>query len=404
MTSSKALGFIFITLLIDCIGIGIIIPVMPSLIKELSGNDLSGAARWGGMLTFTYAVMQFIFAPIIGSLSDKFGRRPVLLVSLLGLGINYLLMAYSPTIYWLIVGRLIAGIGGASFTTANAYISDVSPPEKKAQNFGIVGAAFGLGFIAGPVIGGITGSYGTRVPFFVASALSLLNLLYGYFILPESLPPENRRAIKFKNLYPFASFNRLKKYSAATLLFEVLFLNFIAGHSTQSTWSYYTIEKFNWDERQVGYSLGFAGVAIALVQGGLIRVLIPKIGEKRALLLGLCMSITGNILFGLATSGWMMFVFMVPFSLNGLISPSIQSLLSNKISINEQGELQGVITGLMSLASIIGPLIMTNLFAYFTAKSSSIYLPGIPFYTAAVFVLISLILSIRAFKRVGSNN
>ena len=398
---TKSLAFIFITLLIDCIGLGIIIPVMPALIKELTGGNISDASVYGGWLTFAYAFMQFFFAPILGNLSDKYGRRPVLLLSMLGLGLDYIFLCLAPSITWLFIGRLLAGICGASFTTANAFISDVSSPEKRAQNFGLVGAAFGLGFIIGPVLGGLVSSFGSRLPFLIAAGLSFLNFIYGFFILPESLSIENRRSFEWKKANPIGSLKHLKKYPAVLGLIVAMTFVFTAGHAPQSTWTYFTIEKFKWNETQVGYSLGFVGLMIAIVQGGLIRLIIPKLGQVNALYTGLVMSIIGYLLFSLASEGWMMFAFMIPFSLGGISGPAMQGIISNQVPNNEQGELQGSITSLMSITSIIGPLLMTNIFALFTKDVSINYFPGAPFLTSAILVIISLILTSITLKKLN---
>jgi len=271
-----AIGFIFITLLIDIIGWGIIIPVIPSLIKELIHGDISEAAKYGGWLTFSYAITQFISAPIIGNLSDKYGRRPILLMSLFGFSLDYLLLAFSPTIIWLFVGRILAGITGASITTASAYIADISTSENRAKNFGMIGAAFGLGFIIGPVIGGLLGQYGARVPFYAAAILCMLNFLYGYFILPESLSKENRRSFEWKRANPVGAFLHLKKYPNLIGLIIAIFVLYVGSHAVQSNWSFFTMYRFNWDEKMVGISLGVIGLLVGIVQGGLIRWINPK--------------------------------------------------------------------------------------------------------------------------------
>lgn len=399
---SNALGFIFITLLVDCIGIGIIIPIIPTLIRGMIHGDLSTASTYGGWLTFAYAITQFIFAPIVGGLSDKYGRRPVLLMSLAGLGIDYLFMALAPTIGWLFVGRIIAGMFGASFSTATAFIADISTPEKRAQNFGMVGAAFGLGFIIGPVLGGIFGSYGPRIPFIVAAIFSLLNFTYGYFILPESLDKENRRNFEWKRANPLGALMHLKRYPAISGLIASMGLLYIAGHAAQSTWTYYTMEKFNWDERTVGYSLGVVGLLVAIVQGGLIRFTIPKLGQKRSVYIGLMLYITGFVLFAFASQSWMMFVFLVPYCLGGIAPPAVQGIISTQVPANEQGELQGVMSSIMSLSSIIGPLLMTNLFSYYTRPSAPVHFPGAPFMMGAVLTVLAWLISARALIKYHS--
>ncbi|MCB9081352.1 MAG: TCR/Tet family MFS transporter [Lewinellaceae bacterium] len=398
---SAALIFIFITVLIDVIGLGIIIPVLPSLIMELTGGGLSQASMYGGWLIFSYAIMQFLCAPVIGGLSDRFGRRPILLASLFGFGLDYILQGLAPTIGWLFIGRILAGVTGASFTTASAYIADVSAPEKRAQNFGLIGAAFGLGFIIGPVIGGILGQIGPRVPFFAAAGLTFLNWLYGYFILPESLSPENRRPFQWRRANPLGSFKNLRKYPVIMSLVVVMVLIYIAGHATQSTWTYYTMEKFSWNEAQVGYSLGFVGLMIAIVQGGLTRVLIPRLGQVRAVYIGLTFYAFGFMGYAFASAGWMMYAIMVPFAFGGLAGPSLQGIISSQVPSNEQGELQGGLTSLISATSIIGPPLMTNLFGLFTSPKTPIHFPGAPFMMGAILTLLALAFSVRPLRRLG---
>ncbi len=390
-----ALGFIFITLLIDVTGFGIIIPIFPKLISQLINGNLSDASIYGGLLGFTYAIMQFICAPILGNLSDKYGRRPVLLFSLFGFGIDYLFQAFAPTIFWFFIGRGIAGITGGSFTTAAAYIADISTPEKRAQNFGLIGAAFGIGFILGPVVGGLLGQYGTRIPFFAAAALALLNWLYGYFVLPESLPVENRRPFEWKRANPLGSLKQLRKYPAISGLIASIILIYIAGYAVQSTWNYYTMLKFGWNEKLVGYSLGFVGLTVGLVQGGLIRIVIPKIGNERSVYIGLSLYALGFLLFAFATQTWMMYAFMIPYSLGGIAGPSLQGIISAHVPSNEQGELQGALTSLMSATAIIGPLIMTNLFAFFTSSKAPIQFPGAAMLLGAILSVISALLAYK---------
>ncbi len=393
---NKALLFIFITMLLDVVGLGIIIPVLPKLIAELVNSNLSEASSWGGILMGTYAAMQFLFAPVIGGLSDSFGRRPVLLASLFAFGLDYILLGFAPNIGWLFVGRLIAGITGASYSTATAYISDISEPDKKAQNFGLIGAAFGLGFILGPILGGIMGSFGSRIPFFASAALSLMNCIYGYFVLPESLPEKDRRAFDIKRANPFGSLIQIRKYPKIVGLVLCLFIVYVAGHANQSSWVYITMEKFNWDEKMVGLSLGWVGLTVGLVQGGLSRIIIPKIGQVQSVYIGLLIAFVGYFLFAFATQGWMMFAFMTFFAFSGIAMPSIQSIISNQVPKNEQGEVQGTLTSLISLSSIIGPLLMNNLlFHYFSNEETFCYFPGAPFLMAGILVLISIFIAFR---------
>ena len=394
-----SLLFIFITIFIDITGLGIIIPIIPSLISELIDGSISEAATYSGWLMFSYASLQFLFAPVLGGLSDQFGRRPVILLSLLGFGINYIVLAVAPNIMWLFIGRIFQGIMGASLTTASAYIADISTPEKKAQNFGLIGAAFGLGFILGPVIGGFLGQYGSRVPFYAASLFTIINLIYGYFVLPESLKKENRRRFDIKRANPIGTLLSLKRYPLIWGLLICIVLFNIAQHSKHSTWSFFVIENFGWDEKLVGYSLGFIGLLAAIVQGGLIRLIIPKLGKVKSLYLGMTFYIGGLFLFSIADKGWMVFAFAIPLSLGGLCGPALQGIMTNNIPDNEQGEFQGGITSLISLTSIVGPLIMTNLFYFFTNNKGAIYFPGAPFLLAAIISTLGLIVAVKFLNK-----
>jgi MFS transporter, DHA1 family, tetracycline resistance protein len=396
---SAAIGFIFITMLIDITGWGIIIPVIPKLIKELINGDISEAAKYGGWLTFAYAITQFIFAPLIGNLSDKFGRRPVILFSLFGFAIDYLLLAFAPTIIWLFIGRIIAGITGASITTATAYIADVSTSENRAKNFGLIGAAFGLGFIIGPVIGGLLGQYGSRVPFYAAAVLCFLNFLYGYFILPESLSEENRRSINIKRANPIGAFMNLKKYPELIGLMVTTFILYVASNAVQSNWSYFTMYKFNWNEKMVGISLGVVGLLVGLVQGVLIRWINPKLGNEKSIYVGLGLYTIGMFLFAFASESWMMFVFLIPYCLAGISGPAIQAVISSKVSPTEQGEIQGTLTSLMSASSIIGPPLMSSVFYFFTHKDAPFQFAGAPFVLGGILMLISTIIAFKSFKK-----
>ncbi|WP_417431719.1 TCR/Tet family MFS transporter [Halpernia sp.] len=395
---SAAVGFIFITILIDVTGWGIVIPVVPKLIQELIHADVSEAAKYGGWLSFAYASMQFIFASVLGGLSDKFGRRPIILFSLLGFAGNFFLQAWAPTIFWLFVGRIFSGVTGASITTASAYIADVSTNENRAKNFGLIGAAFGLGFIIGPVIGGLLGQFGSRVPFVAAGILCLINFLYGYFVLPESLPKDQRRNFSIKRANPIGSLLRLKKYPEILGLIAALILVYIGGHAVQTNWTYFTMYKFNWSEKTVGLSLGVVGLITALVQGVLIRYINPKIGNEKSIYYGLILYSFAMILFAFATNSWMMFAFLVPYGLGGIAGPALQSVISAQVPRNEQGELQGALASLVSLTAIIGPPLMTNTFFYFTHKEAPFLFPGAPFFLASVLMGIAAIVSYRVFK------
>ncbi|MBL0359117.1 MAG: TCR/Tet family MFS transporter [Chitinophagaceae bacterium] len=404
VNKNAAVGFIFITLLIDIIGFGVIIPVMPKLIAELKGVDISGASKYGSWLMFVYAFMQFLCAPLFGSMSDKYGRRPVLLFSLFGFGIDYLFLALAPTYGWLFVGRVISGITGASITTGFAYIADISTPENRAKNFGMVGAAFGLGFIIGPLLGGLLGHFGPRVPFYAAAVLALLNWLYGYFVLPESLSKENRREFNWKRANPLTSLLRLKRFPALGGLVISMTLVYLASHAVQSNWSYFTMFRFNWDEKMVGISLAVVGVLVAIVQGGLTRYVNPKLGNEKSIYTGLLLYTIGMFLFGIANQGWMMFVFLVPYCFGGIAQPALQSVMSGQVPANEQGELQGALTSMQSACAIIGPLLMNNLFYYFSHSNAPVYLPGAPFLVGAALLLAAFIIAYRSLhikKRLG---
>jgi DHA1 family tetracycline resistance protein-like MFS transporter len=399
-----AVGFIFITVLIDIIGFGIIIPVLPQLLQQLmhvtDRTDISAISKPAIFLTLIYGLMQFIFAPILGSLSDRYGRRPVLLFSLLGFGLDYIFLAFAPSIGWLFLGRMISGITGASITTASAYMADISDEKNRAQNFGMIGAAFGLGFIIGPMLGGLLGELGTRLPFLVAAGLALVNALYGYFVLPESLDMEHRRAFDLKRANPIGSLKNLNKYPAVFGLIIALLFIYIAAHSVQSNWSFANINKFGWTPKTIGISLAVVGVLISLVQGLLIRVVNPKLGNEKSVYIGIALYALGLTLFAFATQGWMMFLFLVPYCLGGISGPALQAIISLHVPKNEQGELQGSLTGLQSLTTIIGPPMMIGLTSYFSIKNdpNHIYFPGAAFLLGALFMLLSAIIAYWVLK------
>jgi len=399
---SAAIGFIFITMLIDIIGIGIIIPVIPKLLQELNHSDISDAARLGGWLAFAYAFTQFICAPLMGSLSDKFGRRPILLISLMAFAVDYLVLAMAPNVPWLFVGRIIAGVTGASISTAMAYISDVSTPENKAKNFGLVGAAFGIGFIIGPVIGGLLGQYGSRVPFYAAAILCFVNFIYGYFVLPESLKPEKRRAFEWKAANPIGALARLKKFPTIIGLVTAMFFMYFASHAVNGNWSFYTMYRYHWDERMVGISLGVVGLLVAIVQGGLVRFINPRVGNGKSILIGFALNAIGQFLIAVATQEWMVLVFLIPYCLGGLAGPAIQTEITNHVPANEQGQIQGTLASLNSATATFGPLVMTSTFYYFTHGEAPFEFSGAPFILAAFLMVVALWFAYRGLKKTQS--
>ncbi len=387
-----ALIFILITIFIDSIGFGIVIPVFPDLIMGMENCDLSRASEINGWLMACFAAMQFVFSPILGSLSDRFGRRPVLLASLFGFALDYFLLAFAPTVAWLFVGRLIAGIMGASHSTAMAYIADISKPEEKSKNFGMIGAAFGLGFIVGPALGALLVEFGIRVPFIACAVLSVINCLYGYFILPESLKKENTRAFNRKSLIPGRSLVHMFKYKQIIGLMICFFLLYLAATAVMVNWQFYTMLKFDWDETKVGLSISLVGILVAVVQGLLVRKINPAIGERNAVLTGLLLYTLGMLCFGFASSGLLMMLAIIPYCLGGINGPAMQSLITGSVPANVQGELQGTIVSVQSLTSIIGPLLMPAIFVYYT-KPGNLYFPGAPFIAGAILIFMALIIA-----------
>ncbi len=385
----SSIWFIFITLLIEVIGWGIIIPVLPKLIGELGHTDVSGAAKIAGWLIFSYSITQFLFAPMIGNLSDQYGRRKIILISLFGFFIDYLFLAFSDSLLWLFIGRIICGVAGASVTTVTAYIADISSQEDRAKNFGLIGAAFGVGFIIGPVLGGFLGQYGSRVPFYGVSILCFINWLYGYFILPESLAFEHRKKFSWKRANPIGAFFFFRKYPVIFPYILALGFIYIAAHAIQTNWSYFVIYRFNWNEKMIGISLGVMGLLVGLVQGGLVRFTSKKLGNEKSILYGFFMYSIGMLLFAFSNQAWMMFVVLIPYCLGGIAGPAIQAMMSNKISPSDQGEMQGAITSLMSACAIIGPLLMTNVFYFFTHKDAPFIFPGASFFLGFVLMLIA---------------
>ena len=390
--TSHALAFIAVTLLLDTIGFGLIMPVYPRLLVELTGAGLSRAAVYGGWLGFMYAATQFVCAPILGNLSDRFGRRRVLLFAIGALGIDYVIMGLAPTLAWLFVGRTIAGAAGASFTPAYAYVADISPPEKRAQNFGVIGASFGIGFIVGPAIGGLLGTLGSRAPFFAAAILSLLNFTYGIFVLPESLPPAKRRAFRWRRANPLGTLVQMRKHPVVLGLLVSLFLWALGNQVMPTTWAFYTKLRFGWSEAMIGASFAVVGVVMASSQVIVMRFLVPRLGERRTALIGIVSGTLGYVGFGLATASWMMFAILITWFFAAIVMPTTNALMSHRISPDAQGELQGAVASLFSLSAILGPPLMTQLFAHFTAPDASVHVPGAAFLAAGVLAIGCLVI------------
>jgi len=392
--------FILVTLFIDILGIGIVIPILSELIKQFVGGSTAEAGRYVGVIGASYSLMQFFFAPIIGALSDRFGRRPVILAALFGLGIDFLVQGFAPSISWLFVGRVIAGVMGASFTTANAYIADISTPETRARNFGFVGVMFGLGFIFGPALGGLLGGIHLRLPFFVAAGLALINWLYGFFILPESLAREHRSPLTLAKLNPFGTIQRLRNYPiVASLAVAFVFMS-LAQRGLENVWVLFTGFRFGWNELQNGLTLALVGVTAAVVQGGLVRPAITRLGERRTVTIGLTVSTIAFLGYGLATQGWMVLLIIIFGSLGGVTGPAIQSIIAGTVAPSEQGKIQGALTSLISVTNIIAPLVFTaGLFSYFTSEGAVIKLPGAPFLVGSVLLAIALLITRAVFRR-----
>jgi DHA1 family tetracycline resistance protein-like MFS transporter len=394
-----AFVFIFIAVLVDSIGFGIILPVLPRLIMDLTGVTVDRAAAYGGWLAFVYAVLQFFCAPVLGNLSDRFGRRPVLLFALFALGCDYLVMGFAPVIGWLFAGRAIAGVAGASFTPAYAYVADISTPEKRAQNFGLMGAAFGLGFILGPAIGGLLGAFGPRAPFFTAGVIALANGMLGLVALPESLAQAARRPFEWRRANPLGTLRQIAKFPAVAWLLGALFLWQLGHQVLPSTWAFYTISKFHWTSAEVGYSLAFVGALMAVAQGLLTRVLIPSLGgERRAAAAGMAAAGIAYLGYALVPAGWMMYLVSLSTFVFALTFPSMNALASRQIPANAQGELQGAVASLYSLSLIFGPPLMTQVFGYFSRPDAVVYFPGAAFLTAALLTLLCGVLFGKAMR------
>ncbi len=387
MDKRHALTFVTITVLIDVIGFGIIMPVLPELLMELSGAGLSTASLWGGYLLFAYAVLQFFFAPILGNLSDRYGRRPVLLISLFAFGLNYLVAGLATSLWVLFIGRIFTGVAGATYSTANALVADVTSPEERAQSFGLLGMAFGVGFIIGPTLGGFLGEWHVRAPFFAAAALAFVNTAYGFIVLRETLGEEQRRPFDWRRANPVGALMQAKRYPLLLGLLAALFIYNTAHHVYPSNWNFYTMEKFDWDALDVGLSMGLVGLLMAIVQGGLIRLVIPRLGPARTAFLGFFSAAAAYIGIAFAPNGQIVYAWLVVSALAGFVMPAVQAILTNQVPQNEQGELQGIIGSISSVGMIIGPLAMTQTFGYFTSGAAPIYFPGAAFLVAGVLTL-----------------
>lgn len=393
-----AIAFIFVTVVLDVLAMGIIIPVLPKLVESFLGGDTARAAEMFGVFGTVWALMQFVCSPIIGSLSDMFGRRWVILLSNFGLGFDYVLMALAPSLWWLFIGRVISGITGASWTTAGAYIADVTTPEKRAQSFGILGAAFGLGFVLGPALGGVLGSVSPRLPFWAAAAMTLTNAMYGLFILPESLPRELRRPFSWARANPLGSLRLLRSHHELWGLATVNFLYFLSHQVLQSVFVLYASYRYSWSQQTVGLTLAAVGVGSMIVQGGLVRPIVKAIGERRALFLGLSSGALGMLWWGLAPTGpW--FWAAIPFgSLMGLYGPSAQGLMTRRVGPSEYGQLQGASSSIMGIAGLFGPGLFTMTFALFIGTRRDWHIPGAPFILASLLIVAALVVAIRVTR------
>ncbi|MCO4847752.1 MAG: TCR/Tet family MFS transporter [Yoonia sp.] len=387
MRNRLPLIFILITVMLDSMGIGLIMPVMPDLIQDLEAGDLGQAALWGGILAAIFAVMQVLFGPVIGGLSDRFGRRPVLLLALVVMAFDYVLMAVAGTIWLLVIGRIIGGITAATQSTASAYMADISKPEDKSANFGLIGAAFGIGFVLGPLIGGLLAEYGTRAPFWAAAVLAGGNAVFGYFALPETVTDRIRRPFSWRRANPLGAFKHIGQLPGLGRLMGMSFIYGIAFFVYPSIWAYFGKLQFGWGPGMIGLSLGAFGIGIAIVQGVLIRPILARSSERNAVVLGLGVDVVAFIALGFVTNGWIALALTPLTALGSIAGPALQGIMSRTAPDNQQGELQGALTSINAVASIAAPLAMTQVFFYFTHENAPIYLPGAPFILSAILVV-----------------
>ncbi len=390
-----AVAFIFVTVLLDMMALGLIIPVLPHLVIEFMGADMGEAAHVYGLIGTLWALMQFAFSPLIGALSDRFGRRPVVLLSNFGLGLDYILMAMAPNLAWLFVGRALSGITSASISTAHAYIADVTPPEGRAGKFGLLGVAFGLGFVLGPAIGGMLGTEDPRLPFWVAAGLSLANACYGFFVLPESLPPERRAPFAWTRANPFGSLVLLRAHAHLFGMASILFLQNLAHVALPAAFVLYTAHRYGWDAGTTGITLAAVGICSMIVQGGLVRPAVRRFGERRALIAGLLAGAAGFAIYGLAPTAMLFWMGLPVMALWGLAAPALQGLMTQRVAATEQGRLQGANASLMGIGAMIGPTLFTKTFAFFIAGAAPFALPGAPFLLASLLLLAGAALALR---------
>ncbi|MEJ0042279.1 MAG: TCR/Tet family MFS transporter [Rhizomicrobium sp.] len=381
---------------IDMLGLGLAYPILPKLVQQFESGDVSRASYVTGFLAAAYSLMQFFFAPLFGALSDRYGRRPIVLTSLGGSALSYFVMAFAPGLIVLTAARLVAGIMGGSFSTAAAYLADITPPEKRAQSFGLIGAAFGFGFITGPLIGGVLGGIDLHLPFLAAGVLCLANFVFGYFALPESLDPENRKPFTLARANPVGALIVVGRYSSIYGLMTIFVLATFANRAPEMIWVLYTDYRYHWGTFEVGLSLGVVGVIFVIGQGWFTRVLIPRIGDRRAILLGLGVSVVVSMLYGAASKGWMLYLVM-PFAITGwtVAQPAIQGLMSRAVSASEQGLLQGAIASVTNLTSVVGPIIWTSLFGYFVSPAAPLIIPGAAFFVSGLIFLAALVFAVR---------